>query len=84
MSHRTAVWPPYAGIIRAAGSRHRGPLPPVCPPPGNRGRKPTSAVPCGPRIPPGVRVLTPLPTSVDHKYPPNHLTNVLPKRRRLS
>jgi hypothetical protein len=52
MSHRTAVWPPYAGIIRATGSRHRGPLPPVCPPPGNHGRKPTSAPPCGPRIPP--------------------------------
>jgi hypothetical protein len=84
MNHSTAVWPPHAGIIRAAGSRNRSPLPPVYPPPGNHGRKPASAAPCCPRLPPGVRGLTPPPTSVDHKYPPNHRTNVLPKRRRLS
>jgi hypothetical protein len=84
MSRSAAVWPPHAGNIGAAGSRNRGPLPPVYPPPGNHGRKPASPSPCGPRIPPGVRVLTPPPTSVDHKYPPDHLTNVLPNSLGLS
>jgi hypothetical protein len=37
-----------------------------------------------PSDPPGVRVLTPLPTSVDHRYPLNQHTNVLPKRRGLT
>ena len=40
MSHRAAVWPPHADLIGAAGSRHRGPLPPVCRPPGHHGRNP--------------------------------------------
>jgi hypothetical protein len=84
MSPRTTVWPPPADIIGAAGSQHRGPLLPVCPPPGDHGRKLPSPSPCGSRIPPGVRVLTPLPTSVNHRYPPNHLTNVLPNRLTLS
>jgi hypothetical protein len=84
MSHRATVWPPHAGIIGAAGSRNCGPRPPVCPPPGNHGRKPASPLPCCPRIPPDVRLLTPLPTSVDHRCPPNHLTNVLPNRFTLS
>jgi hypothetical protein len=84
MSHRTTVWPPHAGIIGAAGSQHRGPLPPVRPPPGDHGRKLPSPSPCGSRIPPSVRVLTPLPTSVHPRYPPNHLTNVLSNRLTLS
>ena len=84
MSHRATVWPPPAGSIGAAGSQNRGPLPPVCPPPGHHGRNPASPSPCGHRLPPGVRLLTPLPTSRDHRYPPNHLTNVLPNRLRLS
>jgi hypothetical protein len=84
MSCRTAMWPPPAGLIGAAGSRHRGPLPPVCPPPGHHGWNPASPSPCYPWISPGVRVLTPLPTSLDHRYPPNPLTNVLPNRLSLS
>ena len=83
MSHRAAVWPPHAGLIGAAGSRNRGPLPPVGPPPGHHGRNPASPSPRYPWIPPGVRVLTPLPPSVDRRYPLNQLTNVLPKRLRL-
>jgi hypothetical protein len=84
MSHSTAVWPPHAGLIGAAGSRNRAPLPPVCPHPGNRGRKPASPSPGGPRISPGVRSLTPLATLLEHRYPPNYRRNVLPKRHRLS
>jgi hypothetical protein len=84
MSHRATVWPPPAGSIGAAGSRNRGPLLPVCPPPGHHGRKPAAPSPCCQRIPPGGWVLTPLPTSRDHRDPPNHLTNVLPNRLRLS
>jgi hypothetical protein len=83
MSPRTAVWLPYAGIIGAAGSRTRGLLPPVYPPPGNHGRLSAASSPGCPRFPPGVRVLTALSTSPDYRYPPHHLTNVLPKRRRL-
>jgi hypothetical protein len=84
MSHRVTVWPPHAGLIGAAGSLNRGPLPPVCPPPGHHGRNPAAPSPCYPCIPPGVRVLTPLPTAVDHRYPLNQHTNVLPKRRGLT
>jgi len=84
MSPRATKWPPHAGISGVAGSQHRGLRPPVCPPPGNHGRTPTSRSPCCAQIPSGVQVLTPLPTSVDHSSPPKHLTNVLPKRRRLS
>jgi len=84
MSPRATVWPPPAGLIGAAGSQNRGPLPPVCPPPGHHGRKPASPSPCGSRIPPGIRVLTLLPTSVNHRDPPNHRTNVLPNRLRRS
>jgi hypothetical protein len=83
MSHRTAVWPPQASLIGAAGPRNRAPLPPVCPLPRNRGWKPASPSPGAPRIPPGVRSLTPLPTWLDPRYPAHHRTNVLPKRRRL-
>jgi Putative transposase len=36
------------------------------------------------RSPPAFGSSPPLPTSVDHRDLPNHLTNVLPKRRRLS
>jgi hypothetical protein len=84
MSHRAPVWPPHAGIIGAAAPRHRGPLPPVCPLPANDRRQPASTSPCGLQSPPPVRLLTPLPTSVDHRHPPNRLTNVLPKRPWLS
>ena len=42
MSPRATVWPPHAGIIGAASPQNCGPLPPVCPPPGNHGRKPAS------------------------------------------
>jgi hypothetical protein len=84
MRHSTAVWSPHASLIGAAGSRPRGPLPPVCPPAGHPGRKPAFPAPGGPRIPPGARVLTPLPTSVDHRYAPHHRTHVLPKRLGLS
>jgi hypothetical protein len=84
MSPRATVWPPHARLIGVAGSQNRGLLPPVCLPLGHHGRKPAAPSPCCARIPSGVRVLTPLPTSVDHRYPPNHLTNVLSNRRRLS
>jgi hypothetical protein len=84
MSHSATVWPPHAGLIGAASSRNRGSLPRVCLPPGHHSRTLPSPSPCGPRIPPSVRVLTPLPASVEHKYPPDHLTIVLPNRHRLS
>ena len=84
MSHSPAVWPSPAGLIGAAASRHRAPLPPVCPLPGNRDRKPASPAPGGPGIPPDIRRLTPLPTLLEHRYPANPRTNVLPKRRRLA
>jgi hypothetical protein len=84
MSRSAAVWPPHPGLIGATVLGTRDPLPPVYPPPGNHGRKLASPSPCGPRLPPGVRVLTPPPTTVDHKYPPDHLTNVLPNSLRLS
>jgi hypothetical protein len=84
MSHRAPVWPPHAGIIGAAAPRNRGPLSPVCPPPANYRRQPPSTSPCGLQISSGVRLLTPLPTSMDHSHPPHQLTNVLPKRSCLS
>jgi hypothetical protein len=84
MSHSAVMWPPQAGLISAAVSRNRGPLPPVCPPPGHHSRNPAFPSPCYPCIPPAVRALTPLPTSVDHHHPPHQLTNMLPKRRGLS
>jgi hypothetical protein len=84
MHPSAAVWPPHTGLIGAAGSRNRGPLPPVCPPPGHHSRNPAFPSPCYPCIPPGVRTLTPLPTSLDHHYPLNQLTNVLPNRLMLS
>lgn len=70
MRPRAPVWPPPAGSLGAAGCRNRGPLLPVGPPPGHPGRTPAAPAPCGPRIPPGGRVLTPLPTSRDHRAPP--------------
>jgi len=70
MSHRAPVWPPHAGIIGAAAPRNRGPLPPMCPPPANYRRQPASTSPCGRQIPPAIRLLTPLPTSMDHRHPP--------------
>ena len=84
MRPRATMWPPHASSSGVAGSQNRGLLPPVCPPPGHHGRTPTAPSPCCARIPSGVQVLTPLPTSVDHSSPPQHLTNVLPNRRRLS
>lgn len=84
MRDSAAVLSPSADIIAATALRNRGSLPPVCPPPGNRRRKHPSPSPSCSRIPPGVRVLTPLPTSVDHGQTPNQRTNVLPKRLRLS
>jgi hypothetical protein len=83
MSHRTTVWPPQTGRIGAAGSRTRGLLPPVYPPPGHQGQPSAASSPSCPRIPPGVRVLTALSISPDHRYPSHPRTNVLPKRRRL-
>jgi hypothetical protein len=83
MSHSTAVWPPHASLIGAAGPRNRAPLPPVRPLPRNRGCKPASPSPGAPQLPPRVRSLTPLPTLLDPWYPANHRTNILPKRRRL-
>jgi hypothetical protein len=84
MSHRTAVWPPQAGLSGAAGSQNRGLFPPLYPPSGNHGWPPPSASPGYPQLPPGVLALTPLPPSRDHSAPPHPLTNVLPKRCRLS
>jgi hypothetical protein len=84
MRDSAAVLSPYADIIAATALRTRGSLPPVCPPPGHHGRKRPAPSPSCPRIPPGVRALTPLPTSVDHGQTPNPRTNVLPKRRRWS
>jgi hypothetical protein len=84
MSNRAPLWPPHAGIIGTAAPRNRDLLPPVCPPPANYRRKPASPSPCGPRVPPDVRILTPLPTAADPRHPLNHAMNVLPKRRWLS
>jgi hypothetical protein len=84
MSHRAPVWPPHTGIIGAAAARNRGPHPPVCPPPPHYHRQPASTSPYGLQIPPGVRLLTLLPTSTDHKHPTHHRANVLPKGRCLS
>jgi hypothetical protein len=84
MSHSPAVWRPHAGLIGTPGSRNRAPLLPVCPLPGNRDRQLASPAPGALRIPPDLRSLTPLPTWLEHRYPANHRTNVLPKRRRLS
>jgi hypothetical protein len=83
MSDRATALAPQSGIIAATGLQNRGPLPPVCPPPENDGRKPASPWPCCPWIPPTLRVLALLPTSFDHRPSPNHLANVLPKRLRF-
>jgi hypothetical protein len=84
MRPRATMWPPHAGISGVAGSPHRGLLPPVCPPPRHHSRTPSAPSPCGARLPSGVQGLTALPTSVAHRSPPKHRTNVLPKRRWLS
>jgi hypothetical protein len=84
MSHSAAVWPPLASILGAAGCRNHGPLPPVYPLLGIHGRLSAFSSPGGPCLPPGLRVLTPLPPSLNHSYPPHHLTNGLSKRLRLS
>jgi hypothetical protein len=84
MTHSTAVWPPHTSLFGAPGSRNCAPFPPVCPPPGNWDRTPASPPPRRPGIPLDVRSLTPLPILLEHSYPANHRTNLLPKRRSLS
>jgi hypothetical protein len=84
MSDSAALWPLPSDIIAATAPQNRGTLPPVCPPPGHRCRRRPSPARCCPRLLPRLQVLTPVPTSVDHRHPPHHLTYVLPKRRRLS
>jgi hypothetical protein len=84
MSHRTTVWPPPAGLSGTTGSQSRSLFPPLYPPAGNHGRPSLSASPGCPPLPPGALVLMPLSPLRDHTNLPPRLTNVLPKRRRLS
>jgi hypothetical protein len=83
---------PQRGRVAAPCRPHRGRGFPTPWPPPTRlppSRTPWPAVCCLFALrpsgsPPAFGSSPPLPTSVDHRDLPNHLTNVLPKRRRLS